>query len=230
MADSLKPFEPAFPFDNFIGVRERAVCFHCGNATMFCTCDVDPGTDFTMSSWDIPDLTASQKENPRACLGRFIAMSKMHPHNIRIESVVDWDAFFNENLGKMLEVWPRIAPTIVAIAESTNKSIYTKPEDKDTLMTLRRKHGMKKAGPNELRAAARGAVQKLMRFEWTLLTRFDTVLLRNAFLRRDFNTFPPENTDVKFVSDTNDTLHKYIDSWTSTRLGHHISLEEEDEF
>lgn len=116
-------------------------------------------------------------------------MTRRHPHTVRCPSKVDWDHLFNDQLDKLLDTFPRAHPRITALIDATNPKIYSQPSDKNVLMALRLKRGMKKAQPNDLRAEAKLGAELLMTFRWSELTAFRVTLVMNAFQRFDDSFF-----------------------------------------
>lgn len=55
------------------------------------------------------------------------------------EGPVDWDAYISEHLQELFPAFENSVPVITSIIQATNPNIYTKPEDVDVLMKLRKK-------------------------------------------------------------------------------------------
>jgi hypothetical protein len=141
-----------FPFSTFQKYLKRHLHF-----------SIAPGKDLTISSWNIGDLLSTA--TPKEKIARFLVMTEYHPSVLHANLAVDWSMFFDDNLEKLLSIFPRTESKVEEMVKSTNPKIYSTLPDKTILKILREKQ--KKAMPDDLKAKALEAEKKLMNFEWT---------------------------------------------------------------
>lgn len=100
---------------------------------------------------------------------------------------VDWDAYLSEHLTELLSAFDNALSLVIKIIQATSRSIYATEAGLQLLTTFQKRH--KKATPAQLRNAATRAGQIFMRMEWSIITRFEVMLVLNAINRRDERRF-----------------------------------------